>query len=135
MTLFVDRRPTMEDVYRGLQEVPETLAFAHVPKLQTQGMRWAPSTFLRSSSSVSTSNPNLGRLTLEGLLLHEKEFIELEDVSSWNSKSRKLMIEVEFGADTQHTIVAEAPYGAAHDAGRLDSAAVLVLEKPFSSIR
>jgi hypothetical protein len=64
-----DPYPTMVDIYRSLQSIPQDLMFRRQPRLQAPGLTWAPSTFLETAflTFPSDKDSRSGRLSGEGL--------------------------------------------------------------------
>ncbi|KAK0099511.1 hypothetical protein ONS96_008349 [Cadophora gregata f. sp. sojae] len=61
--------PTMDDIYRSLPELPPDLLFLENPKLNIDGFRWAPSTFLNQDAQDyhDSTDDDTAQLTDEGL--------------------------------------------------------------------
>jgi hypothetical protein len=55
--------PSMADIYRSCRDIPQDIIFANSPRLQLDGFRWAPSTFLIRWSHPSGKSNRSGVVT------------------------------------------------------------------------
>jgi hypothetical protein len=55
--------PSMADIYGSCRDIPQDIIFANSPRLQLDGFRWAPSTFLIRWSHPSGKSNRSGVVT------------------------------------------------------------------------
>ncbi|XDG01327.1 hypothetical protein ABKA04_000942 [Annulohypoxylon sp. FPYF3050] len=58
----IDPDLRMQEIWKALQFVPRKLAFTHLETFETHGLRWAPKTFLQSSSNMARDGTPMGEI-------------------------------------------------------------------------
>jgi hypothetical protein len=91
--------PSMADIYRPCRDIPQDIIFANSPRLQLDGFRWAPSTFLIRWSHPSGKSNRSGVVTSREFQLQKdcvlpgNEALEIYDNTERPAPQRYVVIE------------------------------------------
>jgi hypothetical protein len=110
--------PTMLDIYRSVQSIPQDLMFRRQPRLQAPGLTWAPSTFLGATffTFPSEKDSHPGRLSVDGLHVVKDCLLFSKDLNFRRNSSSAPEVYIVESSDGQTFALQSVDYVSEHGA-------------------